>query len=106
LIPPTRNISVAVNLSVVRRIAPDDPVSERLLATPSVDERRQRMQSGLTMSKPKKLGAIRKEKKTPGTAAVEKYRPKMNKLTDAERERLMARAMVTIYGRAENADRR
>jgi hypothetical protein len=47
-----------------------------------------------------------KEKKTPGTVAVEKYRPRMNKLTDAERERLLAQAMVTIYGQPENADRR
>ena len=44
--------------------------------------------------------------KTPGTVAVEKYRPAMNKLTDAEREKLMARAMVTIYGQPENAGRR
>ena len=38
------------------------------------------------------------EKRTSGTQAVEKYRPKMNELTDAERERLLAQAMVTIYG--------
>jgi len=30
----------------------------------------------------------------------------MNKLTDAEREKLMARAMVAIYARPENAGRR
>jgi hypothetical protein len=46
------------------------------------------------------------EKKTPGTAIVEKYRPAMNKLTDADREKLMARAMITIYGQPENAGRR
>jgi len=54
----------------------------------------------------KKPAAKAKEKKTPGTLAVEKYRPKMNKLTDAERERLLAQAMVTIYGQSANADRR
>ena len=54
----------------------------------------------------KKPTAKPKEKKTPGTVAVEKYRPRMNKLTDAEREELLARAMVTIYGEPANADRR
>lgn len=58
------------------------------------------------MSKPKQPGANPREKKTPGTVIVEKYRPAMNKLTDAEREKLMARAMVTIYGQPENAGRR
>jgi hypothetical protein len=54
----------------------------------------------------KKRAAKSKEKKTPGTAAVEKYRPRMNKLTDTERERLLAQAMATIYGQPANADRR
>ncbi len=54
----------------------------------------------------KKPAAKPKGEKTPGTVAVEKYRPKMNKLTDAERERLLAQAMVTIYGQPANADRR
>ena len=58
------------------------------------------------VSKPKKSIASAPEKKTPGTVAVEKYRPAMNKLTDAEREKLIARAMVTIYGQPENAGRR
>ncbi len=49
--------------------------------------------SSLAGSKP---AARPKEKKTPGTVAVEKYRPRMNRLTDAERERLLAQAMVTI----------
>jgi hypothetical protein len=31
-----------------------------------------------------------KEKKTNGTLVVEKYRPRMNKLTNAEREKLLA----------------
>ncbi len=58
------------------------------------------------MSKAKKPAGKSKEAKTPGTRAVEKYRPAMNKLTDAQRQKLMAHAMVTIYGGAENADRR
>ncbi len=58
------------------------------------------------VSKPKKTAASAPEKKTSGTVSVEKYRPAMNKLTDAERERLMARAMITIYGQPENAGRR
>ena len=58
------------------------------------------------VSKPKKPVASTSEEKTPGTVAMEKYRPAMNKLTDAERGKLMARAMVTIYGQPENADRR
>ena len=37
---------------------------------------------------------------------VDKYRPRMNKLTDVEREKLLALAMVTIYGQTANADRR
>lgn len=58
-----------------------------------------------SVSKSKKV-VTTKEKKTPGTVAVEKYRPRMNKLTDAEREKLLAHAMVTVYDRPANADRR
>jgi len=54
----------------------------------------------------KKASGNPKEKKSSGTLAVEKYRPKMNKLSDAEREKLLAQAMVTIYGQPANADRR
>ncbi|MBI2928767.1 MAG: hypothetical protein HYY24_24145 [Verrucomicrobia bacterium] len=39
-----------------------------------------------------------KERKTRGTLLVEKYRPRLNKLTDAERERLLERAMQLAYG--------
>jgi hypothetical protein len=53
----------------------------------------------------KKPAARSREKKTPGTLAVEKYRPMINKLTDAERKRLLAQAMATIYGEPANADR-
>ena len=41
-----------------------------------------------------------KERKSPGTLAVEKYRPRMNKLTATERERLLERAMQIAYGDA------
>jgi len=54
----------------------------------------------------KKAAAKPRAKKSPGTQTVEKYRPRMNKLTDAEREGLLAQAMVTIYGQPANADRR
>ncbi len=54
----------------------------------------------------KKTPAKSKELKTPGTLIVEKYRSQMNKLTDAEREKLLAQAMVTVYGQPANADRR
>ena len=70
-----------------------------------VDADASRMHS-CRVSKPKKPVANATEKKTPGTVIVEKYRPAMNKLTDAQREKLMARAMVTIYGQPENAGRR
>ena len=39
------------------------------------------------------------EKKTPGTLAVEKHRPAMNKLSEAERRRLRRRAAELLYGR-------
>ena len=38
------------------------------------------------------------EKKTPGTLIVEKYRPRMNKLTPAERQQLRDRAMQLAFG--------
>ena len=44
------------------------------------------------------------EKKTAGTLIVEKYRPRMNKLTPAERQQLRDRAMQLAFGHeAENA---
>ena len=39
------------------------------------------------------------EKKTPGTLTVAKHRPLMNKLTDAQRQRLRQRAAELLYGR-------
>ncbi len=38
------------------------------------------------------------EKKTPGTLIVEKHRPRMNKLTPAERQKLRDRAMQLAFG--------
>jgi hypothetical protein len=38
------------------------------------------------------------EKKTPGTLIVEKYRPRMNKLTPTERQQLRDRAMQLAFG--------
>jgi hypothetical protein len=37
-------------------------------------------------------------KKTPGTLAVEKHRPLMNKLTAAQRQRLRQRTAELLYG--------
>lgn len=37
-------------------------------------------------------------KKTPGTLAVERHRPAMNKLTPAARQRLRQRAAELLYG--------
>ena len=38
------------------------------------------------------------EKKTAGTAAVEKHRPLLNKLSDTERRRLRQRAGELLHG--------
>jgi hypothetical protein len=38
------------------------------------------------------------EPKTPGTVAVEKHRPLLNKLTEAQRRRLRQRAATLLYG--------
>jgi hypothetical protein len=38
------------------------------------------------------------EQKTPGTVAVEKHRPLMNKLSSAARRRLRHRAAELLYG--------
>ena len=58
------------------------------------------------VSKSKNPLANATEKKTHGTVIVEKCRPTMNNLTDAQQEKSMARAMVTIYGHREIAARR
>jgi len=38
------------------------------------------------------------EKKTAGTLAMERHRPLMNKLSDADRRRLRRRAAALLYG--------
>ena len=48
-----------------------------------------------TMNRAEKKSDARK---TPGTLAVEKHRPAMNKLTAADRQRLRQRAAVLLYG--------
>ena len=61
------------------------------------------------MSKAKKPAVKSKEKKTPGTIMAEEARARCNKLTNEEREELMAYAMRTIYGEKKapaHADRR
>jgi hypothetical protein len=47
-----------------------------------------------------KAAKPKKERKSPGTLIVEKYRPAMNKLTASERERLLESAMQIAYGAA------
>jgi hypothetical protein len=37
-------------------------------------------------------------RKTVGTRIVEKYRPKMNNLTESERKQLLQEGLATIYG--------
>jgi len=36
--------------------------------------------------------------KTPGTRIVEKYRPQMNELSEAERKQLLREGLAAIYG--------
>ncbi|HEX4084373.1 MAG TPA: hypothetical protein VHY22_05655 [Chthoniobacteraceae bacterium] len=55
------------------------------------------------MSKAKKPGAKKGEKKTPGTIMAEEVRSRTNTLTDAERESLMSYAMRAIYGEKSGA---
>ena len=43
------------------------------------------------------------EKKSPGTVIVEKYRPRMNKLSPGERRKLLDRAMQIAYGEVDQA---
>ena len=46
------------------------------------------------------------KKKTPGTVAVEKHRPLMNKLSNADRHGLRQRAAELLYGKEILAPRR
>jgi hypothetical protein len=40
------------------------------------------------------------QRKSAGTELVEKYRPRMSRLTDTERQKLMSRGLQIIYGHA------
>jgi len=46
----------------------------------------------------KKLATSEAEQKSSGMKLVEKYHPRLSRLTDAERQRLMARGLQIIYG--------
>ena len=48
--------------------------------------------------KTKKPMTPKAEPKTSGMKLVEKYRPRMSRVTDAERQKLMARGLQIIYG--------
>lgn len=47
--------------------------------------------------KTKKAGPSTAEPKSSGTKAVEKHRPRMSRLTKAEREKLMERGLQMLY---------
>jgi len=49
------------------------------------------------MKKPK-ANPTRSTRKTIGTRIIEKYRPKMNHLTEAERKQLLEEGLAIIYG--------
>jgi hypothetical protein len=46
----------------------------------------------------KKPATSRSQHKSSGTKLVEKYRPRMSRLTAAERQKLMSRGLQIIYG--------
>jgi hypothetical protein len=48
--------------------------------------------------KTKKSAASESQRKSSGTKLVEKYRPRMSRLSDVERQKLMARGLQIIYG--------
>jgi hypothetical protein len=54
-------------------------------------------------NKGKTLPASTAEEKTTGMKLVEKYRPRMSRLTEAERQKLMERGLQIIYGEAADA---
>ncbi len=51
----------------------------------------------------KKAAASQTGRKTSGMRLVEKYRARMSRLTDAERQKLMARGLQIVYGNAPAA---
>jgi Ni/Co efflux regulator RcnB len=48
--------------------------------------------------KAKKSAATEAQRKSSGTKLVEKYRRQMSRLSDHERQKLMARGLQIIYG--------
>ena len=54
--------------------------------------------------KTKKLAASASQPKSSGMKLVEKYRPQMSRLSDVERQKLMARGLQMIYGDAPAAE--
>jgi hypothetical protein len=48
--------------------------------------------------KTKKSAAPEAQRKSSGTKLVEKYRRRMSRLSDLERQKLMARGLQIIYG--------
>ncbi len=48
--------------------------------------------------KTKKSAASESQSKSSGVKLVEKYRPRMSRLSDVERQKLMARGLQIIYG--------
>lgn len=68
-------------------------------SSPSTDEPRLTLETPGEIKGNVKPAKTAVEKKTPGTVAVEKHRPLMNKLSAAERRRLRRRAAELLYGR-------
>jgi hypothetical protein len=54
--------------------------------------------------KTKKPTASAARQKTTGMKLVEKYRPRMSRLTDAQRQVLLARGLQIIYGKTPTAE--
>jgi hypothetical protein len=55
------------------------------------------------LNKRHNLPAETSVEKTAGMKMVEKYRPRMSRLTDAERQKLMERGLQIIYGETAEA---
>lgn len=53
--------------------------------------------------KTSKLATSEAQQKSSGMKLVEKHRPRMSRLTDAERQKLMARGLRIIYGNSSAA---
>ena len=51
-----------------------------------------------------KTAAPTPRSKSPGTRMVEKYRPRMNHLSEVERKRLLEEGLAIIYGATADRD--